>query len=168
MPEITLVSMTLDATKEASDGPLVALQYTLVTRLQQEQVDEDHPSRHYPAALDILYEQRMDILAELERNLANVGMCVFIQTPAAEDQSPDNPYPILDEVTVIAQVIENPLINRAEGGLGEPGGKVIWLVAQDLCRTIISGASVILERIWQSVDEEAGTVIWNASFKLSL
>jgi len=63
MPEIVIVEMDIAAELIASDGYLSALQQTLVTRLEQEQGAEEDD--HYPTALTILYEQRLDIEYEV-------------------------------------------------------------------------------------------------------
>jgi len=149
---IQLVEVSLDEDLVAQNGPLYAMQVCLVNRLTQED--------HY-TGLSILYEQSLEILYEVEKAVESIGMVVTIMTPQADDESPNVPIATLDRVTIVAQVTETPIINRAEGGTMIPSAKIAWLIMSDLKKTIVNGARILTERIWQEVDEEAGVVVWN-------
>ena len=165
MPEITLVEISVDADTIESDGYFSALQQALVARLKQEQGDEDDD--RYPSALSILYDEKLEIENEIDQAVASIGAYLLVMTPNAQDNSPGVPIPSLDQIDIIIQAIENPLINRAEGGLEIPGGRLAWLVAEDLKRTIVDGRQISLGAIRQNVNEDAGLVAWHVHCKLS-
>ena len=156
---LTIVNLSLDADLVAQDGPLAAMQAALVSRLEAED--------HY-TGVSLLYENRLDILAEIELAIAQIGIAVVIMTPAIDDESPNIPRPILDAVTIIAQVTENPVINRAATGLRIPGGTIAWRVATDLACTSLEGALLIHKSMRQVIDEDNGTLVWNVTFQHSL
>lgn len=155
---ITLVQVSLSADIVASDGPLSALQQCLVKRLQQES--------HY-APFQLLYENKLDIISEIDLAIASMGLTVIIMTPSFQDNTPNIPIIQLDEVEIVAQVIESPLINRASTGSGILGGLVAWWLASDLKRTFIDGSQVTVRSMKQFVNESEGTVLWNVTCKLS-
>jgi len=163
-----MVKIAVDADTVEADGYFSALQQVLVARLQQEQGDEEDD--RYPSGLAILYEQRLDISYEVEAAVAKIGLCVIIMTPAAVDKSPGIPIPRLDDITIIAQIVENPIINRDEGNpdaLNIPAGRLAWLVAEDFKRTIVDSSQISLAGFRQIVNEEQGLVMWNVTNKLS-
>lgn len=165
MSVITLASISVNAAAIVSDGYFSALQQALVIRLKQEQGDEI--SDRYPSALSILYEESLDLENQIDRAVASIGAFVCIMTPGAQDSSPGVPIPMLDEINIIAQAVENPTINRSETGIQIPGGRLAWLLAEDLKRTVVDGRQISLGMFRQIIDDEAGLVTWNVHCKLS-
>lgn len=155
---IELVQISLDDDIAAQEGPLSAMQQCLVTRLQQEE-------RYAPFSL--LYENKLDIISEIDLAIASLGLAVIIMTPSFQDNTPNIPIIQLDDVEIVAQVIENPLINRAAAGSRIPGGLVAWWIASDLKRTFVDGSQVTVKSMKQFVNESEGTVLWNVTCKLS-
>jgi hypothetical protein len=156
---LDIVTVDLDNDIVANDGPMSALQQALVKRLQQE--------AHY-APVTILYENSLELLNEIDRALAELGIAILIMTPEWKDESPNIPTVILDDLTVVAEVQENPLINRSESGSRIPGGVIAWRCAKDLAQTKVNGAMLIHTEGRQEIDQEKGTVNWKLTFKTSL
>lgn len=69
-----------------------------------------------PAKLDVIREDKHDVLAEQEARLARLGLCLVVRTPTivsgdAEDQI---------TATVVVVGTENVTKNRGRGGTGVP------------------------------------------------
>jgi hypothetical protein len=156
---LTIVSIATSADIRAQEGPLSALQQALVSRLQQDQ-------RFKP--FQILHENRLDIISEIDAAIAKLGLAITIMTPEARDSSPNIPVPIYDDVTIVAQVEENVLINRDTSGSRIPSGTVANWIAEDLKCTAVDGCRLTLDTLKQFVNESEGLVAWNVTLKLSL
>jgi len=155
MPEVKIVTIDIDADIEALHGPMEAWQRAIVARLKQES--------HYPAALAILYEQKLNIEYEVEEAVGAIGMCVVIATPSLQSSSPNLPVAVYDDISIVAMVLENPTINQdpnSASALRIPSGRIAAYIAEDLQCTIAGGSKLHAGSLRQDVDEQRGIVIW--------
>jgi len=95
-------------------------------------------------------------------------MCVVIMTPNGE-QEQTIPQVVFDSVRIVAQVLENPIINRDENNpeaVNIPAARMAETVGNDLARTIVDGSSVVFKGLRQTVNEQSGLVKWDVTHQL--
>ena len=101
-------------------------------------------------AIPVLAENRRDILSELRANLGKLGVCVVIGTPQARQTTPSkHSPPHFSRITVVCEIFENVILNRAASGSGQPGSLVAEAVAYYLTgwAPAILGNALLIEGI---------------------
>jgi hypothetical protein len=90
------------------------------------------------SSLEIMSEDRRDIVNAIESALNKLGLCIIVQTVDAEVSKPNLPGPVFDPVTVSVQVHENVLLNRSK--TDSTALKIAQDVASALHHQVVEGA----------------------------
>lgn len=70
------------------------------------------------AGIPIAHSEERDVADQVSRNLAQgLGLLVLISPDTMSNDSPDAPGPLFDRASVIIEVTENPILNRANSNL---------------------------------------------------
>ena len=102
---------------------LNSIQTQVKDRLGAQTFFSDAPGLAKP--IPVLVETLKDIVNELDRRLARLGLAVIILTPNCSTRlRAPGLYPAWDRVEIVASVIENVTINRGGGGIGQPASLV--------------------------------------------
>ena len=119
-----------------SVGQMEELQDELATVLEKSQFFADMP---------ILTEKQKDIESEIERALGSLGgACVIILTPRANVSHPNLPGPQFSDVSIVARVIENVLVNQSDAGTKNPASLIAEQVAANLHHVHTTSGKIVL------------------------
>lgn len=76
--------------------------------------------------IPVLTEKIRDLENEIQRKLSTLGVSVIIVTPTATVEYPNIPGPEFSSVSIVARVVESPLLNTT----GQPAAYVAEIVAR--------------------------------------
>lgn len=114
------------------NDPIVKPPGSLLLTLQQRCYDR-LKGINYFAKIPVVTEYKHDIEQELKMALGKLGVAVLILTPEASvNLHQDCPFPFFDKITIVVQIAEHPVVNRATTGLHHPASEVAEMVALHL------------------------------------
>ena len=120
------------------------------------------------AQLDILHEERKDLINSMNRQLATLGLCIVVNSVAESCSSINTTRPIFDKVAFSVQCIENVLINRQAGHLQLPCKAVAKMVVQALWhfRPADFGGTVYPTDPAITFIDDRSLLVYRANFKI--
>lgn len=113
--------------------------------------------------IPVLIELRLDILSEIERRLARLGLAVVIATPRLSTSSHTGKL-LWDRLEVDVSVLENVVINRSASGIGQPAPLVAEAAAFALHGFEPSSSGYKLYCSAVTPESDAQILIYNVRF----
>lgn len=105
---------------------------------------EAHP---YLSGLNVISEDKGAIESLVQTAITRAGLSVLVVMPDATCHAADTVPALLDPITVVVEVAENPVMNRGTGGTGKACGIVTECIIQALhLHTAASGRIYALSR----------------------
>lgn len=109
---------------DAMASTLYSLQTQASAQLSSEEFFSADP------AITVIEHRAKDILNAVAQTLAKLGVCVIVGAPSARADTPGKySPPHFSRINLVCAVWENVLVNRADGGSGQPGDLVAEAVA---------------------------------------
>ena len=105
--------------------------YSTISTLQEEAVAALRETAAL-SAVDVVQEDRKDIVTAIQIAVKKLGLCLVVSTAAATTTRPNLPGPSLDRIQFQVDACEHVLINRAASGSGISALKAACLVAAAL------------------------------------
>jgi len=119
------IDFNLDPDIVSTDGSFVAIQSKVVQYLRA--IDE------FSNVEQIFYEDSLELIAEIEKALSSGMLSMCVSIGKAIDDKPTVPGILaLDPCEIIVRILENPTVNRGEGGTGLTVGRAGELVMRKL------------------------------------
>jgi hypothetical protein len=117
------------------------------------------------SGIPVFTEKQKNIESEIETALGSLkcGICIIIIAPQANVTKPNLPGPYFGDVTLIARVVENVLINQGDQGTKKTASYLAEKIAHTLHHLVIDGKAVVCQKI-QLVPDVAN-LIYDISFK---
>jgi len=138
---------------------LSQLQGEVVARLKDDE---------YLAEIDVVSEERKDMVQTITLNLQKLGVVIVVQTVAASATHPHMPGPHFDSLKFTVEVIENVLFNRAANGTNKPALEIAVRIAQRLhhFRPAIGGGTILIDNPSIQLAQDPQNLIYDVNFKI--
>lgn len=119
------ISPNLNPDVVATDGVLVAIQQKIVEYLRAIQA--------FANVEHIFYEDSLTLAYEITKALGESSLSMCVSIGRAEDSVPDQPEMlVLDPCEIVIRVIENPTLNRGDGGTNITRNRAGEIIARTL------------------------------------
>jgi hypothetical protein len=140
---------------------------SILARLQEEVVKRLQGDE-YLAEIDVVGEERKDLVQTITLGLQKLGVVIVVQTVAANATKPNLQGPVFDSLKFSVEVIENVLFNRAAKGTNKPALEIAVRVAQRLhhFRPTIGGGTIIIDNPSIQLAANDQNVIYDVNFKI--
>jgi hypothetical protein len=137
---------------------LAQLQGEVVARLKDDE---------YLAEIDVVSEERKDLVQTITLNLQKLGVVIVVQTVAASATHPNIPGPHFDSLKFTVEVIENVLFNRAANGTNKPALEIAVRIAQRLhqFKTELGGL-ILIDNPSIQLAQDPQNLIYDVNFKI--
>jgi hypothetical protein len=138
---------------------LARLQDEVVARLKDDE---------YLAEIDVVGEERKDLIQTITLGLQKLGVVIVVQTVSANCTHPNMPGPYFDSLKFSVEVIENVLFNRAANGTNKPALEIAVRVAQRLhrFRPSIGGGIINIDNPSIQLAANEQNLIYDVNFKI--
>jgi hypothetical protein len=143
------------------------IQPSILARLQEEVVKRLQGDE-YLSEIDVIGEERKDLVQTINLGLKKLGVVIVVQTVAANCTHPNMPGPNFDSLKFSVEVVENVLFNRAATGTNKPALEIAVRVAQRLhhFRPTIGGGTIIIDNPSIQLAANDQNLIYDVNFKI--